>query len=104
MHQPLRTLLFATALPSLMLVAGLPAHAAATVLHSFSNGDGNEPTFTLLAPDKTLYGVTILGGGGVDSVGRGVLYKVDATGNFSILHAFTDVPDGSLPGRMVLGS
>ncbi|MBV9570303.1 MAG: hypothetical protein JO056_03590 [Alphaproteobacteria bacterium] len=75
----------------------------AVVLHNFNNTDGNEPTFVLLTADKTLYGVTVLGGGVPDATGRGVLYKIDPQGNFSILHAFADTPDGSIPGRLVQG-
>jgi uncharacterized repeat protein (TIGR03803 family) len=81
-----------------------PARATqpVTVLHSFSNSDGNEPTYLLLAPDETLYGVTFVGGG--DGAGSGVLYKIDAQNNFSILHVFQDWPvgDGSLPNRLLL--
>jgi len=87
----------------LSLFATTIAAQAATVLHNFSNADGNKPTSVLLAPDKTVYGVTVLGGGGVDSTGRGVLYRIDPQGRFSILHAFTDVPDGSIPGRLIFG-
>src|SRR3954454_300514 len=81
-----------------------PARATqpVTVLHSFSNSDGNEPTYLILAPDEKLYGVTFVGSG--DGAGSGVLYKIDAQNNFSILHVFQDWPvgDGSLPNRLLL--
>ncbi len=72
---------------------------AATVLHSFSSSDGIEPTFLLLAPHKTLYGVAFTGG--VNN--NGTLFKIDAQKNFSIVHAFEDWPtgDGSLPNRLL---
>lgn len=76
-----------------------------TVLHSFSGPDGFEP-HGVLALDATgnLYGVTIFGGNYAGSClpfgGCGVVYKIDTTGNFSLLHVFSG-PDGSTPSAGV---
>lgn len=92
-----------SAMLSIGCLASIASAAPAVVLHEFHNGDGNEPTFLLLAPDKSLYGVTVLGGGIPDETGRGVLYKINPQGNFSIVHTFADSPDGAIPGRMIFG-
>ena len=74
----------------------MPAQAT-TILHSFIASEGVEPTFVLLMPHKTLYGVTFAGG--INN--NGTLYKIDAEGNFSIVHAFLDAPDGDIPNRLL---
>jgi len=66
-----------------------------TVLYSFTGGtDGYEPA-ARLARDAAgnLYGTTERGG----SSGFGTVFKVDATGVYSLLHSFTGVPDGNSP-------
>ena len=76
----------------------LPAVAQAgklKVLHAFQETDGDEPTWLLQASDGTLYGVTFRGGS--PGLGNGVLYKVDRAGTFTVIHTFTDTPDGSIP-------
>lgn len=88
----------------LSLLALLPAVAPSaaepfTVLHSFNRADGDEPVWIARKSDGTLYGVTLLGGDG-QSTGLGVLYKITPAGAFSIVHTFTDAPDGSLPVRL----
>src|SRR3954467_2380923 len=72
--------------------------AGFNILHSFDGADGDEPTWLVQANDGTLWGVTFLGGGG--GLGNGVLYKIDRGGTFTVVHTFTDTPDGSLPGRL----
>jgi uncharacterized repeat protein (TIGR03803 family) len=65
-----------------------------TVLHSFAGGsDGSSPEAGLLR-DKSgnLYGTTFLGG----DLGVGTVYKVDASGNETVLHSFNG-SDGSYP-------
>ena len=65
-----------------------------TVLHSFHAGeDGGAPVGNLLL-DKAgnLYGVTFDGG----SANEGVVFKIDAAGNETVLHTFTG-PDGAVP-------
>ncbi|HEX4668062.1 MAG TPA: choice-of-anchor tandem repeat GloVer-containing protein [Chthoniobacterales bacterium] len=72
------------------------------VIHAFNGADGDEPTWLLETSDGTLWGVTFLGGGG--GLGNGVLYKIDRRGTFSVVHTFTDSPDGSLPGKLIQAS
>ncbi len=87
--------LFAFAAPA------VPALAADgfTVLHSFNRADGDEPGALVRKSDGTLYGTTLLGGDG-QNTGLGVLYRIAPDGSFSIVHTFTDTPDGSLPIRL----
>jgi len=64
-----------------------------TVLHSFAGGsDGMFPASGNLLRDSAgnLYGVTPQGG----TPGFGVIYKVDKTGNESVLYTFTGQLDG----------
>jgi uncharacterized repeat protein (TIGR03803 family) len=74
-----------------------------TVLYSFNpaNGtDGLEPSGNLAVDAAgNLYG-TALAGGQQDfcfSVGCGTVFKVDASGNETVLYAFGDEPDGADP-------
>lgn len=76
--------------------------AGSKVLHAFNGNDGNEPTWLLEANDGTLWGVTFLGGG--SGLGDGVLYKIDRARNFTVVHTFTDRPDGSLPNKLIQAS
>src|SRR5262249_55253150 len=65
-----------------------------TVLHSFNGApDGGAPVGTLLR-DSTgnLWGVTVNGG----TSGWGTIFKLDPTGNETIVHTFTG-PDGAYP-------
>ena len=65
-----------------------------SALHSFTGGaDGSTP-FAPLVRDKAgnLYGTTASGG----SFRNGTVFKVDATGNETVLHSFTGL-DGSSP-------
>lgn len=68
-----------------------------TVLYSFAGGfnsDGQGPDTALLrAPSGDLYGTTFQGGYGI-----GTVFKVDASGNETILHAFGSTQnDGAYP-------
>jgi uncharacterized repeat protein (TIGR03803 family) len=84
-----------------LAAASLPATAQTptvkeTVLHSFTAGsDGAEPVGGLIwdAKGKYLNGTTA--GGGPD--GLGAVYKVDAAGKETVLHAFTGGSDGAEP-------
>jgi uncharacterized repeat protein (TIGR03803 family) len=71
------------------------------VLHAFRGTDGDEPTFVIQRRDGSVWGVTFLGGG--TGLGSGVLYSI-ASGRFSVVHTFTDTPDGSLPSRLIEAS
>ena len=72
-----------------------------TVLHRFHGLDGDQP-FAGLVLDAAgnLYGTTA--GGGVSTfcngfIGCGVVFKLDTTGKLSVLHGFTNSPDGATP-------
>lgn len=97
---------FAAALLSTSALLPLSAHAAPgdlTVLHNFQRSDGDQPGWLLRTAGGTLYGVTALGGDG-NQTGLGVLYRIDAAGNFSVVHAFSDTPDGAIPNRLFQAS
>jgi uncharacterized repeat protein (TIGR03803 family) len=66
-----------------------------TVLHAFGSGlDGGSPNGPLIRDGAgTLYGVTERGG----EYGWGTVYKVDSTGNETILRSFTGGRDGLYP-------
>jgi uncharacterized repeat protein (TIGR03803 family) len=78
-----------------------------TPLHSFSGSDGAFPTGSLiLADDRKFYGSTVFGGdlscaGGAQWQGCGVVFTIDSTGTFNLLHAFS-VSDGAYPGSSLL--
>ena len=79
-----------------------------TVLHTFSGGpDGAFPSAVILDKKGNLYGVTPAGGDTsiCSGQGCGVVYKLSATGKFSVLHTFEDQPDGAAPsGKLVRDS
>ena len=95
-----RIVLVATALLAGMVSPVSAQNGAFRVLHAFDGDDGDEPTF-LVQREGSLYGVTFLGGP-VDAF-KGVLYKIDEAGTFTIVHAFTDTPDGAQPSKLFLG-
>lgn len=70
-----------------------------TVLHSFRAKDGAWPLSGLIADAQgNLYGTTELGGdtnGGCGTLGCGVVYKIDRSGNETVLYSFTGGTDGS---------
>ncbi|PYX58184.1 MAG: hypothetical protein DMG76_09955 [Acidobacteria bacterium] len=74
-----------------------------TMLYSFTNvPDGAYPSAGLIM-DKAgnLYGTTTGGGAGncvlLGVSGCGAVFKLDTTGNETVLYRFTNVPDGTLP-------
>ncbi|HYM76328.1 MAG TPA: choice-of-anchor tandem repeat GloVer-containing protein [Candidatus Dormibacteraeota bacterium] len=80
----------------LALASTLPAQMQIlTVLHHFTNlPDGGRPLGRLLLdPKGNLYGTTTIGG----HIGYGSVFKVDTSGNLSILYSFSGQPDGNLP-------
>lgn len=67
-----------------------------TVLHSFTGGtDGGNPGAGLIQDTAgNLYGTTAVGG----ASGKGVMFKLDTTGTFTVLHTFAGYPtDGAGP-------
>ncbi len=77
-----------------------------TVLYAFTGGtDGWWPTAELTRDTAgNLYGITFLGGNeqvdGCNPAGCGTVFKLDANGNKTVLHAF-DSTDGALPEGLV---
>ena len=67
-------------------------------LHEFAGDNGAYPSLVALGADGRLYG----GSSGLD--GRGSVYRVEATGGFTVLHEFTDGDDGSYPKALVAAS
>jgi len=73
-----------------------------SILHTFTGGDdGGIPLGGLVADAAgNLYGVTLTGGTGraCPDIGCGVVFKLDSTGNETVLYNFSGGVDGSLPG------
>jgi uncharacterized repeat protein (TIGR03803 family) len=66
-----------------------------TVLYSFTGGaDGSSPNSLILDSAGNLYGTTTNGGGASNA---GVVFKVDASGNETVLYSFTGGADGGNP-------
>jgi len=70
-----------------------------SVLYDFTGqSDGSNPLGGLLRDGAgNLYGTASSGGTIAGSNGPGVVFKLDARGNYSALHSFTGPPDGSTP-------
>jgi len=78
-----------------------------TTLHSFTEGNDGYAPYVGATRDSAgnLYGVTVWGGGstGCDSQGCGTIFKVDASGIETVLHAFTGGADSSDPeGALIM--
>jgi uncharacterized repeat protein (TIGR03803 family) len=71
---------------------------AETILHRFTGApDGYDPSAALLRDSEgNLYGTTTLGGVN-NSNGYGIVFKLDASGNETILHTFTGGSEGGNP-------
>jgi uncharacterized repeat protein (TIGR03803 family) len=72
------------------------------VLHSFGGPDGAHPTGALIR-DKSgnLYGTTFYGGTAACSCGT--VFKIDSSGNETVLYSFTGSTDGKFPeGKLFL--
>src|SRR5438874_100705 len=70
------------------------------VLYSFTGGaDGSSPQAGLVRDKRgNLYGTTAQGGSSANCfLGCGVVFKLDTWGNETVLHTFTNTPDGALP-------
>ena len=105
----LRMRLLATSVALGLAILATPSTQAQTytktILHNFTGTDGWGPG-TRLIMDKAgnLYGTTEEGGNLALCNGRGcgVVFKVDAGGKETVLHAFTG-PDGAVPmGRLTM--
>lgn len=74
------------------------------IVHRFGGStDGYEPEGSLIIdPQGNLYGTAVTGGGGSH---YGTVYKIDKSGNETVLYAFTLKADGGLPyGNLVRDS
>lgn len=86
----------------LLTASSVPAQAQTySVLYSFTGGtDGSLPETALIRdPAGNLYGATVSGGDlycGA-GLGCGVVFKLDPTGNETVLHSFSGQPDGDGP-------
>ncbi len=78
--------------------------SAYTILHAFSGADGINPTGMLqYSPGSGLIGITSAGGANVGvSNGQGVLFAIEKTGVFKLLHKF-QTQTGSSPNSVLLG-
>jgi uncharacterized repeat protein (TIGR03803 family) len=77
----------------------MDASGNVTVLHLFSGPDGDNPNGIIQASDGNFYGTTSLGGAFTNcgnNAGCGTVFKIDASGNVTLLHAFSG-PDGWTP-------
>jgi uncharacterized repeat protein (TIGR03803 family) len=73
-----------------------------SVLYSFTGGaDGGHPGFAGVVLDSAgnLYGTTA---GGGNTLGAGVVYKVDMSGKETVLYTFTGGADGNYPNTGVI--
>jgi uncharacterized repeat protein (TIGR03803 family) len=72
-----------------------------TALYTFTGGtDGGIPQGVVIDHAGNLYGITFFGGSQTcvyGSLGCGVVYKVDASGNETVLYSFQDGTDGGEP-------
>lgn len=79
-----------------------------SVLYAFTGGtDGRDPIGGLVRDRQgNLYGTTISGGtSNCAGEGCGIAFKIDMSGHETILHRFTEGPDGGHPaGALLLGS
>jgi uncharacterized repeat protein (TIGR03803 family) len=86
-----------------------------STIHNFTGTDGMFPESGLVQDSKgNFYGVAVFGGirtcrgigNGRDNDGRGcgTIFKVDVSGNFSVLHTFKNQKDGSGPLGVIIDS
>ena len=82
-----------------------------TVVHMFKGADGASPQGSIISDwEGNLYGTTIAGGDTVDDAcqnspfgfGCGVVYKIDRSGNESVVYQFKGGSDGAYPSTEVL--
>ena len=93
----LASLLFVALFPVLALHSPVQAQTFTDkIIYSFSGAtDGNEPLFSGVLRDKSghFYGTTYAGG----AFKYGTVFKVDASGNETVLHSFGKKNDGRSP-------
>jgi uncharacterized repeat protein (TIGR03803 family) len=77
------------------------------VLHTFTGGADGAFPYSGVVQDASgnLYGTTFEGGNSACPLGCGTVYKIDSTGNKTVLYAFTGGADGSAPmGDLLIDS
>ena len=97
-------LLLAAVLISAVIATSTAQARTYKVLHRFHGAADGEYPVGSLAQDSAgnLYGVAGWGGGkGCSGGGCGTLFKLDATGKFTVLHRFTGESDGSYPDGLI---
>ncbi len=77
----------------------LDASGNETVLHSFTGSPDGQDPYAALIMDKAgnLYGATYRGG----ASGYGTVFKLDTSGNETVLHSFTNSADGGYPSTQL---
>jgi uncharacterized repeat protein (TIGR03803 family) len=77
------------------VVFKLDPSGAQTISHDFTGGaDGGNPRGSLVQdPSGNLYGDTVYGG----TAGLGVVYRIDPSGDETVLYSFPGGPEGALP-------
>jgi uncharacterized repeat protein (TIGR03803 family) len=75
-----------------------------TVLHSFNFISGGRiPSSLVQGSDGSFYGTTSYGSGGPISYQDGTVFKLDSSGNYSVLHDFDGSNDGANPQSLIQG-
>jgi len=83
----------------------LDATGVETVLHTFTGPpDGSAPEAVLVRDaNGNLYGTTLYGGDVSNcGLGCGTVFKLDSSGNETVLYSFIDAADGGLPSAGVI--
>jgi len=78
-------------------IPGLGQPALETLIYRFGNPpDGSSPNAGLvIGPDRALYGTTSSGG---TTTNNGTVFKINVDGSgYTVLHNFTNTPDGTIP-------
>ena len=72
----------------------MDASGVVTTLHTFDGTGGQEPLASLIqASDGMFYGTTSAGGAN----GVGVVFRIESTGDFALMHSFDRYVDGARP-------
>src|SRR5215469_12832287 len=84
------------------VVFKIDTHDNQTVLHSFTGGaDGANPKKVIFGSKGNLYGTTTGGGAAAGANGYGVVFKIDPSGNETVLYTFSGGNDGAYPNLNV---
>jgi uncharacterized repeat protein (TIGR03803 family) len=80
-----------------------PSSNNVTMLHEFDGVDGGAHPYAGLiqGTDGSFYGTTEYGGNNEEFLGAGTIYKIDSSGNFSVVHEF-DGTDGTNPNTRLI--